>query len=67
MLESNKAFSGFSVNDLPKAKEFYGKTLGLNIYNDKQMPDLLNLEINKDNIIFNLSQAQPRSRHFYHS
>ncbi|MEN0054897.1 MAG: VOC family protein [Mucilaginibacter sp.] len=51
MLEGNKAFSGFSVNDLPKAKEFYGKTLGLNVYNDEQMPDLLNLEINKDNII----------------
>ena len=51
MLEGNKAFSGFSVNDLPKAKEFYGKTLGLNIYNDERMPELLNLEINKDNII----------------
>jgi predicted enzyme related to lactoylglutathione lyase len=50
-LEGNKAFSGFSVNDLTKAKEFYGETLGLNIYNDKRMPDLLNLEINKGNII----------------
>jgi catechol 2,3-dioxygenase-like lactoylglutathione lyase family enzyme len=31
MLESNKAFSSFSVNDLEKAKEFYGRTLGLKV------------------------------------
>ncbi len=31
MLKSDKAFSGFSVNDIPKAKEFYGKTLGLDV------------------------------------
>jgi extradiol dioxygenase family protein len=26
-----KAFSGFSVNDIFEAKEFYGKTLGLEV------------------------------------
>jgi catechol 2,3-dioxygenase-like lactoylglutathione lyase family enzyme len=31
MLKSDQAFSGFSVNDIPKAKEFYGKTLGLDV------------------------------------
>src|SRR3954465_867335 len=31
MLESNKAFSSFSVNDIQKAREFYGKTLGLEL------------------------------------
>ena len=31
MLEASKAFSSYSVNDIPKAKEFYGKTLGLNV------------------------------------
>ena len=31
MLETRKAFSSFSVNDLQKAKEFYGQTLGLNV------------------------------------
>lgn len=31
MLESNKAFSSFSVNDLKKAKDFYGRTLGLDV------------------------------------
>lgn len=29
MLQDSKAFSGFSTNDIPKAKEFYGQTLGL--------------------------------------
>ena len=31
MFENTKAFSSFSVNDLRKAKEFYGKTLGLEV------------------------------------
>jgi predicted enzyme related to lactoylglutathione lyase len=29
MLESSKAYSGFAVDDLDKALEFYGDTLGL--------------------------------------
>jgi catechol 2,3-dioxygenase-like lactoylglutathione lyase family enzyme len=36
MLETNHAFSSFSVNDLQKAKEFYGRTLGLNITESKE-------------------------------
>src|SRR6266566_7118264 len=31
MLENSKAFSGFAANDIQKAKEFYGKTLGLKV------------------------------------
>jgi catechol 2,3-dioxygenase-like lactoylglutathione lyase family enzyme len=31
MFKNTKAFSGFSVNDLQKAKEFYGQTLGLDV------------------------------------
>jgi catechol 2,3-dioxygenase-like lactoylglutathione lyase family enzyme len=31
MLESQNAFSSFSVNDLQKAKAFYGRTLGLKV------------------------------------
>ena len=31
MLADTKAFSGFAVDDLDKAKEFYGDTLGLRI------------------------------------
>jgi len=31
MFRQNKAFSSFSVDDLEKARKFYGETLGLNI------------------------------------
>ena len=31
MFEDTQAFSGFSVNDIPRAKQFYGETLGLNV------------------------------------
>jgi catechol 2,3-dioxygenase-like lactoylglutathione lyase family enzyme len=31
MLNTNKAVSSFSVNDIQKAKEFYGKALGLEL------------------------------------
>ena len=31
MFKDTKAFSGFSVDDIPRAKQFYGETLGLNV------------------------------------
>jgi predicted enzyme related to lactoylglutathione lyase len=31
MLKDSKAFSGFSVDDVPRAKQFYGETLGLDV------------------------------------
>jgi predicted enzyme related to lactoylglutathione lyase len=31
MLANTKAFSGFAVDDLDKAKRFYGETLGLDV------------------------------------
>jgi len=31
MFRNTKAFSGFSVNDIAKAKDFYGNTLGLDV------------------------------------
>jgi catechol 2,3-dioxygenase-like lactoylglutathione lyase family enzyme len=31
MLSDSRAFSGFSANDIPAAKEFYGGTLGLQL------------------------------------
>ena len=39
-----KAFSGFSVDDLSKAKEFYGKTLGIELVEDVAM-NLLSLRL----------------------
>jgi catechol 2,3-dioxygenase-like lactoylglutathione lyase family enzyme len=34
MLGKSKAFSGFAVPDINKAKKFYGETLGLNVSED---------------------------------
>ena len=31
MIAESKAFSGFAVDDVQKAKEFYGETLGLSV------------------------------------
>ena len=31
MLGESKAFSGFSVDDIPRAKQFYAETLGLEV------------------------------------
>jgi|SRR5215813_5862051 len=42
MFKNTKAFSGFSVNDLQKAKTFYGETLGLEI---RELPAGLQLQI----------------------
>jgi catechol 2,3-dioxygenase-like lactoylglutathione lyase family enzyme len=40
MFENVKAFSGFSVDDVPKAKEFYGETLGLRVSEEHGMLQL---------------------------
>jgi catechol 2,3-dioxygenase-like lactoylglutathione lyase family enzyme len=37
MFENTKAFSGFSVNDIPAAKQFYGDTLGLRVSEENGM------------------------------
>ena|SRR6266480_7182581 len=42
MLADTKAFSGFSVDDLQKAKEFYTETLGLRVTEEN---GLLNLHL----------------------
>jgi len=47
MLEATKAFSSFSVNDLQKAKQFYGQTLGLKV---KESPEGLELNAGQQSI-----------------
>ncbi|MDQ3707865.1 MAG: VOC family protein [Actinomycetota bacterium] len=37
MLEHSKAFSGFSVDDVAKAKQFYSETLGLDVSEENGM------------------------------
>ena len=49
MFKNTKAFSSFSVNDLQKAKEFYGQTLGVEV-TDNPM-GLIELKIADNNNI----------------
>ena len=42
MLRDSHPFSGFSSNDIAKAKEFYGQTLGLEVSEEN---DLLTLHL----------------------
>jgi catechol 2,3-dioxygenase-like lactoylglutathione lyase family enzyme len=37
MFAQTKAFSGFSVDDIPKAQQFYGETLGLEVTEEHGM------------------------------
>ena len=49
MLGASKAFSGFSVNDIPKAKAFYGDTLGLKV---SESNDMLTLHLGSGADVF---------------
>lgn len=49
MLENAKAFTTFSVDDLRKAKEFYGETLGLKV---TEQPEGLELHVAGNTRIF---------------
>jgi catechol 2,3-dioxygenase-like lactoylglutathione lyase family enzyme len=40
MFKDTKAFSGFAVDDIPAAKEFYGQTLGLPVSESNDMLEL---------------------------
>jgi catechol 2,3-dioxygenase-like lactoylglutathione lyase family enzyme len=51
MLEHSRAFSGFSVNDIPRAKQFYGETLGLRVSEEYGMLQL-HLEGDRDILIY---------------
>jgi len=51
MFKNTKAFNGYSVNDIKKAKEFYGKILGLEVSDVPGMEVLLNVKISGGNKI----------------
>ena len=40
MFENTRAFSGFSVDDVPEARKFYGETLGLRVSEEYGMLSL---------------------------
>ena len=49
MLVYTNVFSSYSVNDLSKAKEFYGKILGFPV---RETPEGLSVEVTKDSRVF---------------
>ncbi|CAG4995098.1 hypothetical protein DYBT9275_01548 [Dyadobacter sp. CECT 9275] len=60
MFKNTKAFSGYSVNDLAKAKEFYGEILGLEVSESPEMP-VLSLKIagSHDVILYEKPNHEP--------
>ena len=56
MFKDTKAFSGFSVDDIPAAKRFYGETLGLDVTEENGM---LTLQIAGDAAIL----VYPKENH----
>jgi catechol 2,3-dioxygenase-like lactoylglutathione lyase family enzyme len=54
MLANSKAFSGFAVDDLQKAQQFYGDTLGLNVELLDEQNGLLTLHLagDRDTLIY---------------
>jgi catechol 2,3-dioxygenase-like lactoylglutathione lyase family enzyme len=45
MLKDSKAFGSFSVNDLEKAKQFYGTVLGFGVTQDNDMGGVLTIQV----------------------
>jgi catechol 2,3-dioxygenase-like lactoylglutathione lyase family enzyme len=60
MFETSKAFSGFSADDIPAAKKFYGETLGLKVTEEN---GLLTLHIAGDRptLIYPKENHEPAS------
>ena len=52
MFGSTKAFSGFAVDDLSKAQEFYGKTLGIELTVQDEENGLMSLNLAGDRETF---------------
>jgi catechol 2,3-dioxygenase-like lactoylglutathione lyase family enzyme len=48
VLKDSKAYNGFAVDDVDKAKEFYGETLGLKVTAIDEENGLFELDLNSD-------------------
>jgi catechol 2,3-dioxygenase-like lactoylglutathione lyase family enzyme len=58
MFEKSKAFSGFSVDDLPKAEKFYSETLGLRVSEENGMLTL-HLAGDRDTLVYPKDDHMP--------
>lgn len=59
MIDTSKAFSSFSVNDIEKAREFYGKTLGLQVSNGPEGTLVVPLSGGTKALMYPKSNHQP--------
>jgi predicted enzyme related to lactoylglutathione lyase len=60
MFENTKAFSGFSVDDVPRAKQFYGEALGLRVSEQDGML-FLHIAGDRDILVYPKSDHTPAS------
>jgi catechol 2,3-dioxygenase-like lactoylglutathione lyase family enzyme len=60
MFEHTKAFSGFSVDDVQKAKKFYGETLGIRVSEEHGMLHL-HLAGDRDTLVYPKDDHTPAS------
>jgi catechol 2,3-dioxygenase-like lactoylglutathione lyase family enzyme len=63
MLTESKAFSGFAVDDVQKAREFYGETLGLNTSVLSEEGGLITLHLagDRDTLVYEEPSFTPAS------
>ena len=59
MLDTNKAFSSFSVNDIQRAKDFYHKTLGLEVSNGPEGTLVVPLAGGTNTLMYPKANHQP--------
>jgi catechol 2,3-dioxygenase-like lactoylglutathione lyase family enzyme len=60
MFEHTKAFSGFSVDDIATARQFYGETLGLRVSEENGLL-WLHLAGDRDTLVYPKPDHQPAS------
>jgi catechol 2,3-dioxygenase-like lactoylglutathione lyase family enzyme len=58
MLEHSKAFSGFSVDDIDKARQFYAETLGLRVTEENGLLTL-HTEGDRNTVIYPKDNHEP--------
>lgn len=61
MLNTKKAFASYSVNDIQKAKEFYGKTLGFDVSDGPEGTLVLALDGGSKALMYPKQNHQPAS------
>jgi catechol 2,3-dioxygenase-like lactoylglutathione lyase family enzyme len=59
MFKDSKAFSGFSTNDIDKAKDFYGTVLGLEVEMSPAPMAMLSIHLATGGVVF----AYPKDDH----